>query len=706
MNPYSVRRFLATAALLACGASLQVRADEIRLSSLDLSLVETGGHFKPQIDKSRGGTELRLGGKAYAHGIGMEARTQMMIALGGQASRFRAVVGVDDGVKPGTEALVEFRVMGDHRRILWSSGRMIPGDAPKQVDVDLTGVKVMTLLAADHGEWRQTNWADWAEARIEYSGKAPVAINAGTDPDARDADPQVVITLDNSSIAPRITAPAVVALEPGKPFLWTASSLGRAPLTWAVRGLPAGLSLDPATGCIQGMVTKPGIHELEVTVSNVAGVDSARVRLLVGTELALTPPLGWNSYDNFGAKVTEAEFLGNVEAFARDLKPFGWQYVVVDFLWFNPNPYPAPGQETPPVMDAFGRMIPAPGRFPSSVHGVGFKAIADKVHAQGLRFGIHIMRGIPRDAVKANLPIEGSPFHAADAADTSSVCEWETHMYGVRGDTPAGQAYYDSLLRLYASWGVDYIKVDDISSPYHKAEIAAVRRAIDKCGRSIVLSLSPGAAPVAEAEHLRANAQLWRTTSDFWDNWDQLQDQFTRAKQWIPVVTPGHWPDADMLPVGHIGDKCVGLPRRTGFSPAEQVTLVSFWSLLPSPLMIGSDLRVNTTWDLALLTNPEILAVNQDALGAAARCVVKSGTIEVWTKVLANGSLAVGFFNLGDSDAPLSAEWAQLGLEGPRKVRDLWRRADLGVFDREVGASVKAHGAAVYLISAPRVLAD
>jgi len=691
-------RLLAAAACLSCSAF----SDTAWLSSLDLSLVETGGHYRPQIDKSRGGTPLSLGGRVFAKGVGMEARSQMMVRLGGGAKRFTATVGIDDGVSAGTAALVEFRVMGDHRRILWSSGPMVPGQPPKMVDVDLTGVSFMTLLAADHGEWRESNWANWADARIEYEGVAPVAVNACGPADASDPDPQIAIALDNRSIAPRITAPAVVALQPGKPFAWAIPSLGVGPLSYSVQGLPPGLSLNPVTGVVTGVVSAPGGHELLLAVSGPGGTDHSRVRLVCGPELALTPPLGWNSYDNFGAKVTEEEFLGNAEVMARDLKPFGWQYAVIDFLWFNPNPYPEPGKEVAPCMDAYGRMIPAPTRFPSSVNGAGFLPIADKVHALGLRFGIHIMRGIPRDAVKANLPIEGSSFRAADAADTSSTCGWESHMYGVRGDTEAGQAYYDSLLRLYASWGVDYIKVDDISSPYHKAEVEAVRRAIDKCGRSIVLSLSPGAAPVSEAAHLQAHAQLWRTTSDFWDNWDQLEDQFARAKTWTAHVRRGHWPDADMLPVGHLGDKCVGLPRRTSFSPAEQVTLLSLWSLLPSPLMIGSDLRVNSPWDLALLTNPEMLAVNQDALGAAARCVVKRGTEEIWVKALADGSVAVGLFNLGNTDVPLVFSFKELDFSaGPRLVRDLWLRKDLGRFDSEFGASVKAHGAVVLRVRAP-----
>ena len=681
--------------LLAAALPHPARAESVWLSSLDLSHVETGGHHVPMADKSRDGKPLTLGGKTYERGIGMEARSQMVVQLDGRATRFHAVVGIDDEVAAGATAEVEFRVMGDHRWLLWTSGPMKPGQAPKTIDLDLTGQQRVTLLASDLGEWRDANHADWADTRIEFTGAAPTTLNGGCDGLVLDRDPQVAISMDNSSATPAIQAPGIVALQPGKPILYSVPVLGKTPITFRATGLPPGATFDPATGHFGGSIQKAGTYPVAVEATNAAGSAKATIRFVVGTELALTPPLGWNSYDNFGAKVTEAEFLENTQYFARELKPFGWQYVVVDFLWFDPNPYPKPGEKQPSRMDAFGRALPALNRFPSAAGDAGFKPIADKVHALGLRFGIHIMRGIPKDAVAANLPIEGSKFHAAEAADTSSTCGWDDHTYGVKGDTPAGQAYYDSIVRLYDSWGVDYIKIDDISSPYHTDEVGAIHRAIAKCSRSIVLSLSPGAAPVEQAAHLKANAQLWRTTSDFWDNWDQLLAQFTRAKQWIPHVTPGHWPDADMLPVGHIGDASVGLPRNSGFSHAEQISLLSLWSLLPSPLMIGSDLRRNNAWDLALLTNPEVLAVNQDAKGAAARCVAQGPGYEVWAKSLADGSLAVGLFNHAETDGPVRVTWKQLGLKGPRTPRDLWRRQTLGTTDSQLELPVKSHGAAL-----------
>lgn len=687
--------------LLCClGVSLaafaaRAKSDVVWLSSLDLSRVETGGHHTPVADRSRDGNPLTLGGKKFERGVGMEARSQMVIELGGGARRFHAVVGVDDDVPADQPARVEFRVLGDHRWLLWSSGSMTPGQPPKAIDLDLSGMRQLTLVAVDFGEWHDCNHADWADARLDVSGTAPYTVNGAGPADALDRDPQPVISMETGSAAPRIEAAAVVAFQPGRPIVYSVPVLGNAPLTLRAEGLPPGTSFDPATGQFSGTAPAPGTYPVTIVAGNASGTDSATIRFVVGGELALTPPLGWNSYDNFGAKVTEDQFLENVRRFARDLHPYGWQYVVVDYLWFDPNPYAKAGDQQPSRLDGFGRALPALNRFPSASGDNGFKPIADQAHALGLRFGIHIMRGIPRGAVNANLPIEGSTYRAADAADRSDTCGWDDHMYGVRGATPAGQAYYDSIVRLYASWGVDYIKIDDISSPYRADEIAAIHRAIAKCPRSIVLSLSPGAAPVSEVAHLRANAQLWRSTSDFWDNWDQLEAQFIRARQWAPYVEPGHWPDADMLPVGHIGDMSVGIPRSTSFNHAEQMSLISFWSILPSPLMIGSDLRRDTPWDLALLTNPEVLAVNQDALGAAARLMAEGPSYEVWAKPLSDGSLAVGLFNHGEADAPVRVTWKALGIAGPRTARDLWRRRTLGTVDGQLEIPVKSHGAAL-----------
>lgn len=328
---------------------------------------------------------------------------------------------------------------------------------------------------------------------------------------------------------------------------------------------------------------------------------------------AQTPPMGWNSFDSYGDSVTEAEFLANAQYMKEHLLAHGWQYAVVDYRWYDPL---TAGSHTL-VMDANGRLLPAPNRFPSAANGAGFKPLADKTHALGLKFGIHIMRGIPRQAVQANSPIDGSNFTAAAAADTASVCKWNGDMFGVNAATPAGQAWYDSLFRQYAAWGVDFVKVDDLTAPYSAGEVEAIRKAIDACGRPIVFSTSPGETPIAQAEHVVGNANLWRISGDFWDSWQSLQQSFMLLARWQGQSGPGHWPDADMIAIGHLSPRCPvgGKDRWTNFTKPEQVTLMTLWSVARSPLILGMNLPDNDAWTLSLLTNDEVLAVNQHSRG-------------------------------------------------------------------------------------------
>lgn len=325
---------------------------------------------------------------------------------------------------------------------------------------------------------------------------------------------------------------------------------------------------------------------------------------------APTPPMGWNSWDCFGTTVTEVQTLAHADVMAEHLKAYGWQYIVVDIQWYEPG---ATGydyrQDADLSMDEWGRLLPAVNRFPSAAEGAGFKTIADYVHDKGLKLGIHLMRGIPRQAVHANTPVKGTPYFARDIADTKSICPWNQDMYGVDMTRPGAQAYYDSVFALIASWEVDYVKVDDISRPYHdhEKEIEAIRTAIDKTGRPMVLSLSPGETALTAGEHVSRHANLWRISDDFWDNWPALYDQFERLHNWTPHRAPGHWPDADMLPLGDID-----LGRRsTRFTPDEQQTLMSLWCIARSPLMHGGDMTRMDDFTLSLLTNDEVLSVNQ-----------------------------------------------------------------------------------------------
>jgi hypothetical protein len=424
--------------------------------------------------------------------------------------------------------------------------------------------------------------------------------------------------------------------------------------------------------------------------------------------LAATPPMGWNSWDSYGTTITEADFKANVQWFAEHLRSFGWQYVVVDMEWFVTNPTAEGNSKNSQFsLDRYGRYTPALNRFPSAANDAGFKPIADYVHALGLKFGIHILRGIPKQAVEKNLPIEGSSYHAADAANTSDACSWNPDNYGADASKSAGQAYYDSIARMYAGWGVDLIKVDCVASrPYKGDDIRILSLAVRKTKRPIVLSLSPGAAPLEKTDEMRKYAQMWRISNDVWDLWHSmvdypqgLGDQFSRAAKWAPLVEPGHWPDADMLPLGYLGPAPGwGKARQTRFTHDEQRTLVTLWCIFRSPLMVGANLPSNDAWATSLLTNPEVIAVDQHSTGS--RQVISTDKTSVWLAQAPSGKdhyLAI--FNIGDTSATIRRAWSDLGLSGTEYVlRDLWEHKDLGPAE-SIEVRLPSHGCVLYSVS-------
>jgi hypothetical protein len=474
-------------------------------------------------------------------------------------------------------------------------------------------------------------------------------------------------------------------------LIYSLAVSGQQPVSFSARHLPRGLKLDPQSGIISGSLKKAGEYQFEAMAKNSAGQAETEIKITAGNTLALTPPMGWNSYDNFGDSVTEAETLANAEWMKEHLQPLGWDTVVVDFRWYDSLADGARAQNPEGVViDDFGRCIPPANRFPSAANGAGFKPLADKIHAMGLKFGIHIMRGIPRTAVEENLPIAGLKFTAAQAvrpeSDPNRTCIWNRDMFGVDAATDAGKAWYASIAKQYAAWGVDYIKCDDIANMfrgenYGAGEIAALSGALRNSGRSIILSLSPGPAPVDRAGHLEQFANLWRISNDFWDNWKSLNHNFDLFANWHEHDAPGHWPDGDMIPFGHICQRnCDVHPDRwTRFSRDEQLSLISLWALAPSPLMLGMNLPDNDDWTTALLTNPEVLAVDQDPLGTQARriSIPSQQGGELWIKKLANGSLAVGFFNRTEVATKVDYAWRDLGFPSAPEVRDLWLRKDL-----------------------------
>lgn len=430
--------------------------------------------------------------------------------------------------------------------------------------------------------------------------------------------------------------------------------------------------------------------------------------------LAATPPMGWNSWDAYGLTIDEADFKANTAVLAGVAK-YGWKYAVIDEGWYMANTEGKTLEEKKYLWDQNGLLIPVPSRFPSSANDQGFKPIADWVHAQGLKFGIHIVRGIPKQVVDANLPIAGSSFHAQDAADKTSPCPWDEGNWGIQANA-AGQAYYDSMMALYAKWGLDFIKVDCISDhPYRPTEIRQLAVAIQKTGRPIVLSLSPGPTSLKVADEVATYAQLWRITDDHWDVWSNthkpggsefpfsVKDEFDRIAQWNSHVKPGNWPDADMLPWGYLGPHPgLGKPRDSRETHDEERTELNLWAISRSPLILGANLTKLDDFTRSLITNEAVLKMNQSLTSSKPVDVSKLPGFEnarVWRGTDATTHAEyVGLFNLADQPATMKASWDQLGISGSKhKAMDLWADKTFKSI-KQIEVTLPAHGSTILQI--------
>ena len=429
-----------------------------------------------------------------------------------------------------------------------------------------------------------------------------------------------------------------------------------------------------------------------------------------------TPPMGWNSYNSFGAAVYEEDVKANVDYMAKYMKDLGWEYIVVDYCWYYPHP-PGSIQDNPPQfrlpkdgalvpwfpMDEYGRLYPDPGKFPSAAGGKGFKPLADYVHGKGLKFGIHIMRGIPRQAQWAKSNIKDAPGITADKiADTTSVCPWLNSMYGVDMTKEGSQAYYNSLIELYESWGVDYIKVDDIdlkeNYPYRKLEVEALRKAIDYHKSDIVLSLSLNM-KFENRDHVSANSELWRISMDFWDNWDKLKHQFELINQWNSVTNPDSWPDADMLQIGKIAKRGPNLPERFSyFTEDEMLTHITLWMIARSPLMMGGHMPENTPFVKKLLTTLEVIEVNQK--GKNQKQLWQKDGLVAWVSDAPDGkSKYLAIFNLNETAKNITVKWSDIQIQKTVSVRNLWTGENLGKMKFGITRKINPHGAQLFKIS-------
>lgn len=408
------------------------------------------------------------------------------------------------------------------------------------------------------------------------------------------------------------------------------------------------------------------------------------------------PPMGWNSWDCYGAAVNEAQVRANAQYMAENLKEYGWEYIVVDIQWYEPNAVSHEyNKGAKLVMDGFGRLMPAVNRFPSAADGKGFRPLAEYVHSLGLKFGIHILRGIPRQAIRSNSPILGTNIRAAEIADFGNVCAWNGDMCGIDMSREGAQAYYDSLFALYAGWGVDYVKVDDIARPYRREEVEGIAKAIENSGRDMVLSLSPGAAPIDQAEHLSKWANLWRMTDDFWDSWEPLKKMFDYCREWFPYVGENHFPDCDMLPLGRIRLCNSENGENSKFTEDEQKLLMTLWAMFRSPLMFGGDMTMNDAFTLSLLQNRDLIEINQNAWGGHE--VYRKGNEIVWAAYREGHSIYLAHFNVGDEEISAEFNPAFLGVREAVNAREIWSGEE-----REGITGVKSvippHGVRLYVL--------
>ena len=411
--------------------------------------------------------------------------------------------------------------------------------------------------------------------------------------------------------------------------------------------------------------------------------------------------MGWNSWDCYGAAVTEDIVRKNADFMAKHLKKYGWEYITVDIQWYEPD---VKTHEYTPFaklcIDEYSRVIPAENRFPSSAGGKGFAPLAEYVHSLGLKFGIHIMRGIPRQAVYERTKIKGTDKTAADIAKTDSICAWNTDMYGVDPAKPGAKEYYDSIFELYASWGVDFVKCDDIARelPKEESELIILSDSLKNCGRDMVLSLSPGPALLEKAELYKQVSNMWRITDDFWDNWQLLYNMFERCEKWAPHNGAGHWADADMLPIGYIKQD-YSTDITTQFTKDEQVTMLTLWSIFRSPLIIGGEMTKFDDFTMSLLTNEGILKMHRNARHSHQvwRREMNGSEIVLWTAADAEGCQYAALFNIGENSADISVPLTELEIYEAKDITELW--SNEAFHADNISADLAPHSARAYYLS-------
>lgn len=655
-----------TVIALSSALSTLAFAGSMPLSDLNLDLT-TQGWGKPGKNKSVDGKTLTIAGKTFESGLGSHADQEMIISLDGKAERFTAQVGLDDETLP-ERGTAEFGVAADGK-VVWKSGVMRTGDAPKAVDLPLAGVRTLVLFITDAGDNTMYDHANWADAKITYSGGVPATM-------AAPIEERVVLTPPPSA-EPRINGAKVYGARPGSPIIYKIAASGEKPMKYAVNGLPGGLTLDPNSGVLTGSVPETGTYEMTVTASNAKGQATRKFRLVIGDTLALTPPMGWNSWNVFGTQVNQDRVLSAAKAMVESgLIDYGWSFINIDDAWSN-----APSSKAPlisgPSRNDDGTIV-VNKKFPD------MKALVDAIHGMGLKAGIYSSPG----------PLNCGGFVGSFGFEQQDAEQ-------------------------YAAWGFDYLKYDwcgyerisqvltadiriekmslmNLQSPYRRMQgcLAALPR-------DIVYSLCQYGMGDVSKWGASVGGNLWRTTGDINDSWGAMSGIGFGQAGLEKYAGPGHWNDPDMLVVGKVGmqgnfhnfeyDKAHLYESR--LTPNEQYTHITLWSMLAAPLLIGCDMTQMDDFTKGLLTNSEVLDINQDPLGKQASRISKDGMGEVWARPLEDGSVAIALFNRGPLPLIVKADLTACGVTGSGlTVRDVWRQKDIGAAAATYEAEIPRHG--------------
>jgi len=663
--------------IFGLGGINQVSAQTVWLDQLDLSTA-TQGYGVPMKNKSLDGKTLTIAGKTFERGFGSHSESSLTILLEGKATLFSAQVGIDDEVK-GQKPAAEFIVIGDGNK-LWASGIMHLGDAAKPCTVDLSGVKKLELLVTDGGNGNYYDHVDWADAKFEASGVStfktfsPVA-----------TEPYILTPAPPAE--PRITGAKVFGVRPGSPFQFLVTATGDRPMTFSASGLPKGLSINQQTGLITGKLSKAGTHIVTLKTRNAKGKSERKFRIECGDHIALTPPMGWNSWNCFAQEVSADKVKRAADAMVKSgLINHGWTYINVDDFWEN-NRDSKDQSLRGKLRDEAGNIVPN-SRF------VDMKGLADYVHGLGLKIGLYSSPG---------------PW----------TCGGCVGSYG-----------YEKLdAESYAKWGFDYLKYDWCSygnvingllnnDPYKVSSLSynggsvlnTAIKPFKEMGeylrqqpRDIVFSVCQYGMSDVWKWGGSVGGNSWRTTNDITDTWASVKNIVLDQDKSAPYAKPGNWNDPDMLVVGHVG---WGNPHPSKLRPDEQYLHISLWSLFSAPLLIGCDMEKLDDFTLNLLTNDEVIEINQDPLGKQATCIQTIGDLRIYVKELEDGSRAIGFCNFGTEIIDLSyKDFDKLGINGKFKVRDLWRQKDISNIDTKAGQlalKVPVHGVLLYKFVAVR----